>query len=121
MASTPKKTAPVATPASPKRKGVKRSTDITLSIIFLAVQLVLVVMAFPFVLFFGALTFVTSGAGDLFTLALFGPGVVFLITLIVGLVLMITKRNSWIATLAGLLVIAVPLVVNLVPIIVSFH
>jgi len=42
-------------------------------------------------------------------LFLVGPSVVFLVTLTVGLILMITKRNSWIATLVGLLITAVPL------------
>jgi hypothetical protein len=109
MATTPGESAPAATPAAPAKKGVKRSTDITLSIVFLAVQLVVAVVSIPFVWVFGVLAFVMSGQGGLFTLFLVGPSVVFLVTLTVGLILMITKRNSWIATLVGLLITAVPL------------
>jgi hypothetical protein len=109
MATTPGESAPAATPSAPAKKGVKRSTDITLSIVFLAVQLVVAVVSIPFVWVFGVLAFVMSGQGGLFTLFLVGPSVVFLVTLTVGLILMITKRNSWIATLVGLLITAVPL------------
>jgi len=109
MATTPGESATAATPSAPVKKGVKRSTDITLSIVFLAVQLVVAVVSIPFVWVFGVLAFVMSGQGGLFTLFLVGPSVVFLVTLTVGLILMITKRNSWIATLVGLLITAVPL------------
>jgi len=109
MATTPGESAPAATPSAPVKKGVKRSTDITLSIVFLAVQLVVAVVSIPFVWVFGVLAFVMSGQGGLFTLFLVGPSVVFLVTLTVGLILMITKRNSWIATLVGMLITAVPL------------
>jgi len=117
MATTPGASAPSATPSSPVKKGVKRSTDITLSIVFLAVQLVVAVVSIPFVFVFGTLAFVMSGAGELFTVFLVGPSVVFLVTLIVGLILMITKRNSWIATLVGLVVTAVPLLLFFIPVI----
>jgi cytochrome c biogenesis factor len=117
MATTPRESAPAATPSSPVKKGVKRSTDITLSIVFLAVQLVVAVVSIPFVFVFGTLAFVMSGAGELFTLFLVGPSVVFLVTLTVSLILMITKRNSWIATLVGLVVTAVPLLLFFIPVI----
>jgi hypothetical protein len=109
MATTPGESAPAATPSAPAKKGVKRSTDITLSIVFLAVQLVVAVVSIPFVWVFGVLAFVMSGQGGLFTLFLVGPSVVFLVTLTVGLILMITKRNSWIATLVGMLITVAPL------------
>jgi len=109
MATTPGESAPAATPSAPAKKGVKRSTDITLSIVFLAVQLVVAVVSIPFVFVFGTLAFVMSGQGGLFTLFLVGPSVVFLVTLTVGLILMITKRNSWIATLVGMLITVAPL------------
>ena len=117
MATTPGASAPSATPPSPVKKGVKRSTDITLSIVFLAVQLVVAVVSIPFVWVFGVLAFVMSGQGGLFTLFLVGPSVVFLVTLTVSLILMITKRNSWIATLVGLVVTAVPLLLFFIPVI----
>ena len=109
MATTPGESAPAATLSAPAKKGVKRSTDITLSIVFLAVQLVVAVVSIPVVWVFGVLAFVMSGQGGLFTLFLVGPSVVFLVTLTVSLILMITKRNSWIATLVGMLITVVPL------------
>jgi len=114
MATAPGESAPAATPPAPAKTGAKRTTDIALSIVFLVVQAILVVVQFCFTLVFGTLAFVMSGRGDLFMLFLIGPVVLFLITLTVGLILMITKRNSWIATLVGLLITVVPLALILV-------
>ena len=109
MATTPEQGAPAATVSAPTKKGLKRSTDITLSVVFLAVQFVVVALQFTLVVLFGAMVFVMSGANPLILVFMIGPVVIFLITLVVGLILMITKRNSWIATLVGMLITVVPL------------
>jgi hypothetical protein len=105
MATTPGESAPAATPSAPAKKGVKRSTDITLSIVFLAVQFVFVVVFF-FVTWLGLA--LAGGKGSLSEVAepimLFGPGIIFIANLIVSVVLMNKGRTAWIATLVGFIV-----------------
>ena len=113
MAETLEQSAPGAAPSAPVKKGVKRSTDITLSIVFLAVQFVVVALQFTLVVLFGAMALVMSGSNPLILVFMLGPVLLFLITLIVGVILMVTKRNSWIATLVGMLITVVPLVLVL--------
>ena len=105
MASTPEQVTPAAASTAPGKKRVSRTTDIVLSIVFLCVQ-----MGFVFVLYIvlyilygltGSSGTFASDAGEI--IAQFGPGVIFIANVVVGLVLMLTKRTSWIATMVGLL------------------
>lgn len=105
MASTPEQVTPAAASTAPAKKKISRTTDIVLSIVFLCVQ-----MGFVFILFIvlyvlfgvtGSPGTPVSDAAEI--VAQFGPGVVLIVTVIVGLVLILTRRTSWIATLVGLI------------------
>lgn len=105
MASPPDQSPPTVTSTTPRKKRLSRGADIALSVVFLTVQFIFVAVAFPLALI-GSFYYFTSGAGPLASIAfpiyVFGPGFLFLVTLVVGLVFMITKRHAWILTLAGL-------------------
>ena len=105
MASTPEQSTSAAASTAPIKKRVSRTTDVVLSIVFLCVQ-----MGFVFIIYIvlyilygltGSSGTFASDAGEI--IAQFGPGVIFIANVIVGLVLMLTKRTAWIATLVGLL------------------
>ena len=114
MASTPEQSTPAAASTAPVKKRVSRTTDVVLSIVFLCVQMGLVVVIYliTFVLFGLTPNMGTPLSEAAEIIVQFGPGLVFIANLIVGLVLMLTKRTAWIATLVGLLASGLVLVLG---------
>lgn len=95
-----------ATPAAPKKR-VSRGTDIALTIVFLVLQVALVVA-----LVLPALFLVMASAGCFdpcnidvmsagFYVALLGPGVFFVVNLILSIVFLVKKRTAWLLSLLG--------------------
>jgi hypothetical protein len=105
MATTPSvNPAPGAT-ATPPPSDARRATDVALSVVFLALQLVFTLVSFPFSYF--ASMFAGDGglgpyAGLGFFLFLAGPSVVFIISLGVDVFLLVKKRRTWVIALVGL-------------------
>lgn len=87
------------------RKRVSRGLDVTLTIVFLVLNALMVA-----VLIWPALFLVTLSAGcsdpcsvDVmgigFVIALFGPSVVFIVSLVLSIVFLVKKRTAWLLSL----------------------
>jgi hypothetical protein len=105
MATTPGASAPSATPSSPVKKGVKRSTDIALTIVFLVLNALMVAALFVPALF---LAMASTGCLDScnidvvsagFNIAVFGPSVAFIVNLVLSIVFLVKKRTAWLLSL----------------------
>ena len=107
MSTTPAENSAHVESTTPQPRGVNRKTDVTLSVVFLSLQLVFVVLSLALSFFiFLSLIFPEHGPnpdawGGALVCAL-GPGIIFLPSLGVGLFLLIKKRKAWIFTLVGL-------------------
>jgi len=105
MATTPSVNTTPGASATPQTRGVNRKTDVTLSVVFLGLQLVFVLVTLPISLLTGVLVISHSpNYGNLaFFLTVAVPGILFLISLGVDLFLLISKRITWIVALVGLI------------------
>ena len=96
------------------RKGISRSLDVTLSIVFLVLNALMVGALILPSLF---LAMASDGCNDScnlgvvqtgFYIALFGPSVAFVVNLVLSIIFLVRKRTSWLMTLlvgiGGLLV-----------------
>jgi len=105
MATTPSVNTTPGASATPPPSDARRATDVALSVVFLALQLVFAVGIFPLSYF--ASMFAGDGglgpyAGLGYFLFLAGPLVVFVISLGADLFLWVTRRRSWVLALVGL-------------------
>lgn len=109
-ASAPKKTPSATTTATAvpivtQRKGASRSLDITLSIVFLALNAVMVAVLFVPALFLAMASAGCSGSCNIdvvsagFNIAVFGPSVAFIVNLVLSIVFLVKKRTTWLLSL----------------------
>ena len=105
--STPEPSATTESASAPTagRKGVSRSLDITLSIVFLVLNVAMVGALFVPALF---LAMASAGCSDScnidvvqagFNIAVFGPSVAFIVNLVLSIVFLVKKRTTWLLTL----------------------
>jgi hypothetical protein len=107
--STPEPSATTAseTPSAPAggRKGVSRSLDIALTIVFLVLNALMVAALFVPALF---LAMASTGCLDScninvveagFNIAVFGPSVAFIVNLVLSIVFLVKKRTAWLLSL----------------------
>ena len=105
MAATPSVNPAPGASATPPPRDARRATDVALSVVFLALQLVFAVGIFP-ISYFASMFASDGGLGPYAGLGFFfflaGPAVVFVISLAVDLFLLVTKRRTWVIALVGL-------------------
>ena len=110
----PEQPASSAASTAAHKKGVSRSLDITLTIVFLVLNALMVGALILPSLF---LAMASDGCNDScnlgvvqagFYIALFGPSVAFVVNLVLSIIFLVRKRTSWLMTLlvgiGGLLV-----------------
>jgi hypothetical protein len=73
--------------AAGRRKGVSRGLDITLTIVFLVLNVCMLVALFVPAIFLG------------FAYALIGPNLVFIVNLVLSIVFLVKKRTAWLLSL----------------------
>ena len=95
------------TPSAPagRGKGVSRSLDITLTIVFLVLNVLMVVALVTPALF---LAMASTGCTDTcniavveagFYVAVFGPSVAFIVNMVLSIVFLVKKRTTWLLSL----------------------
>ena len=103
----PSATSASEAPSAPagRRKGVSRSLDITLTIVFLVLNALMVAALFVPALF---LAMASTGCMDScninvveagFNIAVFGPSVAFIVNLVLSIVFLVKKRTAWLLSL----------------------
>ena len=106
MATTPSVNPAPGAPATPPARDSRRATDVALSVVFLALQLVFTLGSLPFS-YFASMFAGDGGLGPYAGLGSFlflaGPAIVFVISLAVDLFLLVTKRRTWVIALVGLI------------------
>ena len=105
MATTPSVNPAPGAPATPPARDARRATDVTLSAVFWALQLIFVLVSLTFSLIFGTIVGLSGShpyAGTAWLVCVLAPAIVFVLSLSVGLFLLITKRTAWIVSVVGL-------------------
>jgi len=105
MSVTPAEDPASSTSTTPPPRDARRATDVTLSAVFWALQLIFVLVSLTFSLIFGTIVGLSGShpyAGTAWLVCVLGPAIVFVLSLSVGLFLLITKRTAWIVSVVGL-------------------
>jgi hypothetical protein len=103
----PSATAAPETPSAStaRRKGVSRSLDIALTIVFLVLNALMVAALFVPALFLAMASAGCMGSCNInvveagFNIAVFGPSVAFIVNLVLSIVFLVKKRTAWLLSL----------------------